>query len=143
MQVGEVLEVFGMAFEMAKMTKVGPYDTDEFLLTIGDRLEASISLRAAHRLLQTASEAYVHFNVRVNSLHASPDVHGVLGQTFRTDGPHVMKAIEYKLLSALLHQPVQADGESGAGYLDGNVADYLTSSEMTNDCTFSQAIWKM
>jgi hypothetical protein len=69
------------------------------------------------------------------SLQATEAVHGVLGQTYRSD--HEDRAVDFSALSAELHAPVVADGESGKGFLDGTPRDYESSSVLSPDCYFS------
>jgi hypothetical protein len=128
----------GMAFTLSSQTTWGISDMDVFTLSIGD-FNAEISLRVAHPLLQTSAEAFAHFNVKVDSFKPTRDVHGVLGQTFRADAQHLVKMLEYKLLASLLRGPVVADGESGAGYLEGSMQDYQTSGPASADCKYSSA----
>jgi len=52
-------------------------------------------------------------------VRVSEKVHGVLGQTYRNTPAQLMKAVEYSELNRLLGGPVKADGDSGAGFLEG------------------------
>lgn len=138
-EVGEKVEVTGMVLTMEAQGKHGPYDMDTFSLKLGNMLQATISTRVAHPLLRTPDEAYAHFNIKVTEFSASPEVHGVLGQTFRHDISRSVKALEYRLLSRLLQSQMHADGPSGLGYLDGGVSDYVTSDVTSPDCKFASA----
>lgn len=64
-------------------------------------------------------------------------VHGVLGQTYRNTPEQMMKAVKYSELSRLLGAPIKADGESGAGFLEGSMKDYMASHVLKPDCKVS------
>lgn len=108
-----------------------------FTLGIGTQLDATLSLRAAHAALQTADDAEVHFNLLLNDLAATPRVHGVLGQTFRRTPAQEARAQQYADLARVLGGPIQADGDTGAGFLDGTPEDYQTSHVLAADCKVS------
>ncbi|GJP40604.1 hypothetical protein CLOM_g264 [Closterium sp. NIES-68] len=114
-------------------------DKDTYRVVVQDLLFLQLSVHAAHPLLQTADEAHTHFNVYVKYLNNTEAVHGVLGQTFRGEITRAKRAEEYGLLTRLLRAPIQADGDTGRGYLDGDVEDYTTSSINAADCTFATA----
>jgi len=111
-----------------------------FQLVIGSQLDATLEMRAAHVLLQAPDDAEVHFNLLLNDLAATENVHGVLGQTYRGTESQATKALRFRELGKVLGAPVQADGETGAGFLDGDVKDYVSSHVLKADCkvaTFS------
>eukprot|EP00850_Spirogloea_muscicola_P013574 SM000093S24385 [mRNA] locus=s93:23231:24851:+ [translate_table: standard] len=116
--------------------KTGPYDVDLYTLSIPGLLEAEVRLRVAHPLLQTKDDAQVHINVQLLDLEFSPEVHGVLGQTYRDD--HTERALKYSSLVELMGHRIAADGEEGKGFLDGTPAMYESSSILAADCKFSR-----
>ena len=117
--------------------KKGPYDMDSYMLSIPGMADISVRMRVAHPLLQTQDEAYAHFNLHFDSVEVTPSVHGVLGQTFRATPEQRKKATEYSMLTKLIRGPVAVDGDSGKGFLDGKVEDYITSDVLATDCSFS------
>lgn len=130
----------GLSFTLTKQSKFGALDLDSFRLVIDSVLDAEISARAAHPLLQTASDAYVHLNLNIIKVQGvTPAIHGVLGQTYRDDGDREERAMSYSMLAQLLRHPVAADGTTGKGFLDGQVEDYVASSVMQADCKFASA----
>lgn len=68
---------------------------------------------------------------------ATPSVHGVLGQTFRKTEAQLSKAQQYSDLARVLRAPIKADGDTGAGFLDGAPEDYQTSTVLSPDCKVS------
>lgn len=134
---GSPLTLGVLSLEAIGFGKHGPYDMDQYRLTLPGLLSASLKLRAAHPLLQTPDDAFIHFNMHLESFQASPHVHGVLGQTFRNSASQMVKALEYQLLTQLLRSPVAADGSSGNGFLEGQPSDYEVSSILSPSCKFS------
>eukprot|EP00897_Mesotaenium_endlicherianum_P003935 jgi/Mesen1/356/ME000001S02665 len=124
------LEIAFVGFE-----KSGPFDVDFYTVKIAGLLSMDMRLRVAHPLLQTPEDAEVHINAGFNSIENTPAVHGVLGQTYRAD--HTQRAVSFSKLTALLHAPIAADGESGKGFLDGTPQDYVSSDILSTDCRFS------
>jgi hypothetical protein len=114
----------GLSLTNVGVTKRGPYDMQVFVLKVADKLDARLHMRAAHKKLQTPTEAHVHFNIHIMNLKTTDKVHGILGQTYRTTSQQVIKALKFTALAHLLGNPVKADGKSGEGFLDGAVADY-------------------
>ena len=47
-----------------------------------------------------------------------------------------MRAFEYSILSRLLLGPIAADDSTGAGFLDGQAADYVTPSVLSPACKY-------
>lgn len=141
-EVGQVVSGAGdFALTYAGAGKKGMFDIDEFNMKIADLADVSMKMRVAHPLLQTSEEAFAHFNLHFNDLKATPNVHGVLGQTFRQTGTQAEKALQYSLLAKLLRGPiVAADGANGEGFLDGKTADYRSSSALATDCAFSSFV---
>ncbi|CAI5488650.1 unnamed protein product [Closterium sp. Naga37s-1] len=115
--------------------KTGPFDVDVYTLRLENLLELELKLRAAHPLLQTPEDAQVHINLMFVDSNPSSEVHGVMGQTYRSG--REQRTMEYSRLAALLHHPVSVDGEEGKGFLDGQVGDYETSAVTATDCRFS------
>ena len=48
-----------------------------------------------------------------------------------------MRAFEYSILSRLLLGPIAADDSTGAGFLDGQAADYITPSVISPACKYA------
>ena len=111
---------------------------DVYLITLPGLLTIRLALRSEVRRWRTRSNAWTHFDVSLKQVHSSDKVHGVLGQTFRKD--RGSRSMDFKALTSLLRRPVAADGASGAGFLDGSMADYETSSVFATDCRFSAFI---
>ncbi|CAI7876216.1 unnamed protein product [Closterium sp. NIES-54] len=84
---------------------------------------------------QTPEDAQVHINLMFVDSNPSSEVHGVMGQTYRSG--REQRTMEYSKLAALLHHPVSVDGEEGKGFLDGEVGDYETSAVTATDCRFT------
>ncbi|CAI5972995.1 unnamed protein product [Closterium sp. NIES-65] len=112
-------------------------DRDTYRVRVGGVASMELSLHAAHPLLQTADEAYTHFNVYIKYLNVS--IQKARWQTFRGEITRAKRAEEYGLLTRLLRAPIQADGETGRGFLDGDVEDYATSAIDAADCAFATA----
>eukprot|EP00897_Mesotaenium_endlicherianum_P006402 jgi/Mesen1/5790/ME000293S04941 len=125
----------GVTLKMEGYEKSGQFDVDFYTLKIAGLVDMDIRLRVAHPLLQTPTDAEAHINVGINSIKNTPSIHGVLGQTYRAD--HTKRAVDFTSLAALLHAPVQADGETGKGFLDGEAKDYESTGVLAADCKFS------
>lgn len=125
---------------LLKVDKRSIFDVETYELSIRGVASLIVKLRAAHPMLQTDADAYVHFNVHIADLTASPQVHGVLGQTFRQTVTQTVKALEFRLLTRLMGAPVVADGDSGKGFLDGRPEDYKTSGLLATDSTYSSFV---
>ena len=136
-EVGVSAEGAGVTLTLKESVKKGPYDVDTFTLAIPGVADMTVRMRVAHPLLQTPEEAYAHFNLHFDDLKVTPNVHGVLGQTFRQTRTQAQRAMEFGLLSKLLRGPIVADGPSGLGFLDGKPSDYKSSSLLATDCSFS------
>ena len=134
---GEVVKAKGFSMRFVGVEQRGPYDVEHYLVQIGGVATLNLRMRAAHKKLQTAEDAEVHFNIEVTELQQTPKVHGVLGQTFRNTQAQMKKALRFSELALLLHSPVRADGETGKGFLDGQVGDYESTSVLSPDCRFS------
>ncbi|CAI5508712.1 unnamed protein product [Closterium sp. Naga37s-1] len=115
--------------------KTGLFDVDVYTLRLENLLELELKLRAAHPLLQTPEDAQVHINLMFVDSNPSSEVHGVMGQTYRSG--REQRTMEYSKLAALLHHPVSVDGEEGKGFLDGEAGDYETSAVTATDCRFT------
>ncbi|CAI7814329.1 unnamed protein product [Closterium sp. NIES-54] len=99
--------------------------------------ELDVRVRVAHPLLQTPTEAEVHFNVELSDVAMTSAVHGVLGQTFKNSPEQLQCAVKYSHLAALLHRPVDVDKAEGKGFLDGDVEDHISSSVVAPDCKYA------
>lgn len=119
------------------VSQVGRLDVEHYHLRIGTLLDMTLSVRPAHPQMQAPGDAEVHFNLLINELASSEKIHGVLGQTYRNDAKQIAKATKYIQLTQLLNGPIQADGKSGQGFLEGETKDYMTSSVLKPDCKFS------
>ena len=108
---------------------------DVYFITLPGLITIRLSLRVEERRWRTHSNAWTHLDVSLSQVHPSGKVHGVLGQTFRKD--RNSRSMDFKALTSLLRRPVAADGSSGAGFLDGSMADYETSGVLAPDCRFS------
>ena len=108
---------------------------DVYFITLPGLLTVRLALRVEDRRWRTRSDAWTHLDVSLHQVHPSGKVHGVLGQTFRKD--RGIRSMDFKALTSLLRRPVAADGSSGAGFLDGGMADYETSGVLAADCRFS------
>eukprot|EP00897_Mesotaenium_endlicherianum_P003902 jgi/Mesen1/353/ME000001S02666 len=136
LRVGEKFEADGgLELNFVGFEKSGPFDVDFYTVKIAGLLSMDMRLRVAHPLLQTPDDAEVHINAGFNNIENTPAIHGVLGQTYRAD--HTQRAVSFSKLTALLHAPITADGESGKGFLDGTPRDYVSSSVLSTDCRFS------
>ncbi|CAI5993434.1 unnamed protein product [Closterium sp. NIES-65] len=135
MKVGESKKIADLTLTFNKIEKVGPYDVDAYTVKIGDQMELDLRLRVAHPLLQTPDDAETHINVMFTDVAPTADVHGVMGQTYRTG--REKRTTDFSRLAAVLHHPVSVDGAEGKGFLDGKVSDYETSSVTATDCRFS------
>ncbi|GJP47485.1 hypothetical protein CLOM_g6669 [Closterium sp. NIES-68] len=116
-------------------------EEDEFRLTIEGVLNMAVTARVAHPLMQTADEAQAHFNVVIVQLNHTEGIHGVLGQTFRNEAVRKVRSLRYRLLTRLLQEAVDVESESGRGFLDGRMEDYITSGIGAPDCMFAAA-WR-
>lgn len=70
-------------------------------------------------------------------MQTSDKVHGVLGQTYRNSAAQIAKAIKYSELNRILGGAIQANGETGKGFLEGKMEDYETSSITQSNCKYS------
>ncbi|GJP79120.1 hypothetical protein CLOP_g9360 [Closterium sp. NIES-67] len=114
---------------------------DEFRLTVEGVLDMGVVARVAHPLMQTVAEAQAHFNVHIVQLNHTEGIHGVLGQTFRSETSCQVRSLRYRLLTRLLREPVDVESASGRGFLDGRMEDYVTSSIQSPDCMYAAA-WR-
>ncbi|GJP83851.1 hypothetical protein CLOP_g13953 [Closterium sp. NIES-67] len=110
----------------------GHFDVDAYHLEIADLLDLDIKLRVAHPLLQTPDDAEAHINVQFLQVLGTPEVHGIVGQTYREG--REKRTVTFAELAELTGRPIAADGEEGKGFLDGDVIDYTTTGVLTADC---------
>ena len=130
----------GLTLQLTNQTEHGTLDTDVFHVSIDGVLEADVSARVAHPLLQRRGDAQAHLNLEVHSLVSrTGGIHGVLGQTYREAGEREERALAYSALAGLLKHPIAADGNDGRGFLDGAVRDYESSGVGNANCKFATA----
>ena len=72
-------------------------------------------------------------NDEMGCFQATPAIHGVLGQTYRED--HKKRAKWFKSHNS---GEVIVDSASGSGFLDGAVADYISTGVLEADCKYAQ-----
>ena len=136
LQVGETRTLAGGAkLTFDEISSTGIFPLDVYTVTVPGLFTISVSLRVAHPLLRTPTDAMTHINVVFTEMHPTAKVHGVMGQTFRDD--RSSRTMDFKVLGTLLRRAVAADGPSGKGFLDGNTEDYKTSGVAAADCRFS------
>ena len=137
LKLGGTLKDGGLTLAFTAYEKQGGgfFDADAYSLKIDGLLDLGVTLRAAHPLLQTPDDAQVHLNVQFNRVAHSSDVHGVMGQTYRNG--RTKRAMEYTALSSLLRKTVSADSDTGRGFLDGEVKDYVVSDVLATDCVYT------
>ena len=66
-----------------------------------------------------------------------PPVHGVLGQTFRSDDDRHDRAMKFQELNRKFGRNFVADAAEGDGFLDGLPSNYVTSGLLKADRTFA------
>eukprot|EP00271_Cylindrocystis_brebissonii_P001440 TRINITY_DN116_c0_g1_i3.p1 TRINITY_DN116_c0_g1~~TRINITY_DN116_c0_g1_i3.p1 ORF type:complete len:495 (-),score=39.14 TRINITY_DN116_c0_g1_i3:294-1778(-) len=137
-KVGERLELSkGAVLWFSRVEEIGTLQVDSYELILDGLARISIKVRVAHPALHTAEDAHVHFNIGMRRLQTTPNVHGVLGQTYRQGRDRVQRATKYKAINNLLGRSFHADKEEGKGFLDGKPEDYVSSHVMATDCAFS------
>eukprot|EP00270_Netrium_digitus_P005897 TRINITY_DN17964_c0_g1_i1.p1 TRINITY_DN17964_c0_g1~~TRINITY_DN17964_c0_g1_i1.p1 ORF type:complete len:406 (+),score=72.77 TRINITY_DN17964_c0_g1_i1:63-1280(+) len=127
----------GLTVTFTGVERKGPFDLDVYRIKIASIIDTEVKLRIAHPAMQTELEAYTHLSLNVKRIENTDLIHGVIGQTYRPDREREERAQKYQAISHLLHANIQADGETGGGFLDGKVADYSTTSLLSTDCKFS------
>eukprot|EP00475_Leptophrys_vorax_P008886 TRINITY_DN15804_c0_g2_i1.p1 TRINITY_DN15804_c0_g2~~TRINITY_DN15804_c0_g2_i1.p1 ORF type:complete len:266 (-),score=21.15 TRINITY_DN15804_c0_g2_i1:98-895(-) len=136
MEVGEEKKLAGgLSLTFVGYAKSGPFDVDEYSVSIAGRIVLNVRSRIAHPLLQTAEDAETHLNVQFQNVLPTETIHGVMGQTYRAG--RGQRALDYSALATLLHHPVAADGVTGQGFLDGEPTDYETSDVLAPDCKYT------
>ncbi|CAI5960991.1 unnamed protein product [Closterium sp. NIES-65] len=135
-QPGEALSLpRGLTFTFFGIESGSAFVKDVYHVTIAGLLEMEIKLRVAHPLLQIAEDAETHINVAFDAVEATNQVHGIMGQTYREG--RGKRAMDYNTLAHALGRLVAADAAEGAGFLDGETADYESTSVLAADCRFS------
>lgn len=87
--------------------------------------------------LRSDNDAFIHLSVEMEKAVLSSQVHGVLGQTYlNAKGRLHRNSYRTKWNNLLVAQ--QVDGPNGEGYLDGEVADYISSGILSSNCHFSR-----
>ncbi|CAI5938339.1 unnamed protein product [Closterium sp. NIES-64] len=136
-QPGEALSLpGGLTFTFVEIGTGGVFVKDVYRVTITGLLEMKIKLCVAHPLLQTPEDAETHIKVAFDAVEATNQVHGIMGQAYRDEG-QAKRAMDYNTLAHALGRPVAADAAEGAGFLDGETADYESTSVLAADCRFS------
>ena len=136
LQEGETRTLAGGAtFTFVGVSSTGVFPLDVYIVTVPRLFTIGISLRVAHSLLRTPTDAMTHINLVFSEMHPTAQVHGVMGQTYRKG--HARRGMDYSLLDMLLGRPVAADGPPGTGFLAGKTNDYKTSTVYSTDCRFS------
>jgi hypothetical protein len=136
LEAGESLELpGGLDFAFTGLSTTGIFDLDVYRVKVEGLVDLTVSLRIAHPLLQTLTDAETHINIQFNTMKHTPNVHGVMGQTFRPN--REQRELDFAALGQLMHRPIAADGPSGKGFLDGETMDYETSSLYAADCQYS------
>ena len=125
----------GATLTFKEVSSTGVFPQDVYTVTVPGLFTIGVSLRVAHPLLRTPTDAMTHFNVVLEEAHPTDMVHGLMGQTFRKS--RASRAMDYSAMGSLLRRSIAADGPSGEGFLDGSTADYQTSSVSAADCRFS------
>ncbi|GJP32902.1 hypothetical protein CLOM_g17487 [Closterium sp. NIES-68] len=111
---------------------------DEYEVRIGDILALRLTLRPEIAMLRTEDDGLVHFTVDVMSAKLSPNVHGVLGQTYRPD--FAGRLGKQKLVYSELFKTYVVPGDNAEGFIDGTVDDYKCSDLTHSDCTFCRFV---
>lgn len=110
---------------------------DKFILSVGDKLEMMLHVGPARPVFHLPGDSMVHISFSVNKINPTDAIHGVLGQTFRNTREQILRAERFTALDQLLHESIKADGDSGKGFLDGGVKDYISSDITAVDCAMS------
>lgn len=87
--------------------------------------------------LRSDDDAFIHLSVEMEKVAFSSQVHGVLGQTY-LNAKGRLHGNSYRTKWNDLLVAEQVDGPNGDGYLDGEVADYISSGLLFSDCHFSR-----
>lgn len=136
-KAGVVVNHLGTTLSFTGTFTRGKFEVDYYKLKIGDSLDMTVTVRVAQPQMQQKDEAQTHFNLLLNDIRTSDAIHGVLGQTFRNSEQQVARAVRFQELSRLLKGPIQADGKTGEGFLEGTMTDYVTSDLTKADCKYS------
>lgn len=111
---------------------------DVYEVNVGDVLLVRLTLRPEVAILRTSTDAVVHFDVEFPMADLSEGVHGVLGQTYRSDHK-----------GRISHQALEHDdvlgvdvvkGRNAEGFLDGEVEDYASTSLLKADCKVARFV---
>lgn len=115
--------------------KAGASDVDVFKVQIPGLLDVELRVRPSHPALQLEGDAEVHISVDILELEFTKTVHGVLGQTYRSD--RTDQTLNYAALTNLVHA-IPEDKDKNADCLEGIAANYLSTSVTKPDCDFTQ-----
>eukprot|EP00897_Mesotaenium_endlicherianum_P007494 jgi/Mesen1/6773/ME000348S06057 len=128
----------GLEMTFVGVEKQNQFDVDHYTVKVEGLLDLDVQMRVARAEMQAEDEAEAHFNLGFNKIEATRAVHGVLGQTYRKD--HEQRAFDYQEIVTMLGVAVQADGESGKGFLDGSASDYVVSDVLATDSHFNSYV---
>lgn len=137
---GKMVEKDGFHFKYIGIEKQEnpPEDQEHFLVSVDNEFQGVIVIRPANPQLRASNDAEVHLNLNFEFLNNTDHVHGVMGQTYRSSQQQLAKSTRFLKVSIEQGKPIQADQESGKGFLDGEIQDYISSDVRKPDCKFSQ-----
>eukprot|EP00897_Mesotaenium_endlicherianum_P007153 jgi/Mesen1/6466/ME000033S05749 len=136
---GETFKALGgIEMTFVGVEKQNQFEVDHYTVKVAGLLDMDVLMRVARPDMQAEDDAEAHFNLGLNKIQATNGVHGVLGQTYRKD--HEQRAFDYQEIVTMLNAPVQADGKTGKGFLDGTPADYVVSDVLAVDSHFNSFV---
>lgn len=115
-------------------------DIETYSISVTPRMNMTLRFRIAPSLLQEEGEAETHINVAVTHIKASEAMGGLLGETYHYS--HYSRSNEYSEMADSMKRAVEADGESGAGFLDGQPDDYISTKLLSPDCRMNNYVKK-
>eukprot|EP00271_Cylindrocystis_brebissonii_P016873 TRINITY_DN415_c0_g1_i1.p1 TRINITY_DN415_c0_g1~~TRINITY_DN415_c0_g1_i1.p1 ORF type:complete len:449 (-),score=17.49 TRINITY_DN415_c0_g1_i1:870-2216(-) len=124
----------GLILRFIEVEHEGPFTVEFYNVVIDGVLDMDLRVRVANSKLRTADDAEAHFSFGLNKLQTTASVHGVLGQTYRSDRGERNQDFAAQLRS---FATFSADSESGKGFLDGTINDYTASAILSPDCKYS------
>lgn len=140
-QAGDLAFLSGGVIQIlwvASKVRTGDDIVDVYQVTIADILKLRVKIRPEVQLLRSETDGVLHVDLELPVLDVSDEVHGILGQTFRTDHRDrlAMQKIEWND-SWNAHVVL---GDNAEGFLDGNVSDYKTSDLLQTDCRYCRFV---
>eukprot|EP00897_Mesotaenium_endlicherianum_P004897 jgi/Mesen1/4435/ME000225S03421 len=139
LRVGEVFtSQGGLEVTFVAIENKNEFDLDHYTVKVAGLLDMDVQMRIARAEMQAADDSEVHFNLGFNKIENTRAIHGILGQTYRMD--HEQRAFDYQEIVTMLGTAVQADGETGKGFLDGTPADYIVSDILESDSQYNSYI---